>query len=55
MLVDRNIYYYPDRLIHQYHVRIIIKKQRFFRSCASLDEARSERDKIIASVDNGGS
>lgn len=55
MLVQKNIYFYPEKLIHQYHVRIIINKQRFFRCCASLDDARRERDKIIASVDNGRS
>lgn len=55
MLVDRNIYYLPEKLIHPYHVRIIIKGHRFFCCCATLEEARIQRDKIIASVDNGRS
>jgi len=51
MLIERNIYYQPKKLIHPYHVRIIINKQRFFCCCATIDEARRERDKIIASVE----
>lgn len=53
MLVERNIYHYPERLIHPYHLRISIKKQRFFGCYTTLDEARSERRKIITSIDNG--
>jgi len=52
MVVERNIYYYPQRVIHKYHVRISKKnKLVFFRSCATLEEARREKDIFFASVE----
>lgn len=49
--IEKNIYYEQGRLLHPYQVRITRNsKQIFFRSCATIEDARREKELFLKTM-----